>query len=75
MLEIYFTERRSLERLRAEPTGQYMDGFAEVLHTEGYGVWSGQAYLRAAGHLGIWIREQRIPVAELPRRLGPRLCP
>src|SRR5262249_55194210 len=55
----YFKLDRTLRRLRAEPTGRHMDDFAETLHTKGYGVWAGQAYLRAAAHLGIWIKKRR----------------
>ena len=51
MLESYFIRDLTLRRLRAEPTGRYMDDFAETLHTKGYGVWAAQAYLRAAAHL------------------------
>ena len=59
MLESYFRLDRTLRRLRAEPTGRYMDDFAKDLHTKGYGVWAAQAYLRSAAHLGIWIKRQR----------------
>jgi site-specific recombinase XerD len=58
MLEIYFKRDNTLRRLRAEPTGRYMDDFATALHTKGYGVWAGQAYLRAAAHLGIWMKQK-----------------
>src|SRR5437867_1881747 len=58
MLESYFKLDHTLRRLRAEPTGRYMDDFAKTLHTKGYGVWAAQAYLRAAAHLGIWIKRQ-----------------
>src|SRR5437867_11972483 len=58
MLESYFKLDHTLRRLRAEPTGRYMDDFARTLHTKGYGVWAAQAYLRAAAHLGIWIKRQ-----------------
>ena len=60
MLENYFKSDHTLRRLRAEPTGRYMDDFAETLHAKGYGVWAGQAYLRAAAHLGIWIKRQSL---------------
>jgi integrase/recombinase XerD len=65
MLESYFKLDHTLRRLRAEPTGQYMDDFAETLHTKGYGVWAAQAYLRAAAHLGTWIKRQGMPVTQL----------
>ncbi len=65
MLESYFKLDHTLQRLRAEPTGRYMDDFAKMLHTKGYGVWAGQAYLRAAAHLGIWLTQQRLSVMKL----------
>src|SRR5947199_117421 len=65
MLENYFKLDQTLQRLRAEPTGRYMDGFAKVLHTRGYGIWAGQAYLRAAAHLGIWMQRQGVSGVKL----------
>lgn len=65
MLESYFKVDHTLRRLRAEPTGRYMDDFAKTLHTKGYGVWAAQAYLRAAAHVGIWIKRQGFSVMEL----------
>jgi site-specific recombinase XerD len=65
MLERYFKSDHTLRRLRAEPTGRYMDDFAETLHAKGYGVWAGQAYLRAAAHLGIWIKQQGLSATKL----------
>ena len=65
MLESYFERDHTLQRLRAEPTGRYMDDFAKDLHTKGYGVWAGQAYLRSAAHLGIWIKPRGFSVPKL----------
>src|SRR5437870_6281887 len=65
MLESYFKLDHTLRRLRAEPTGRYMDDFAKTLHTKGYGVWAAQAYLRAAAHLGIWMKQQGLSVMKL----------
>jgi len=65
MLESYFKLDHTLRRLRLEPTGRYMDDFATALHTKGYGIWTGQAYLRAAAHLGIWIKQRGFSVMKL----------
>lgn len=65
MLESYFKLDHTLRRLRAEPTGRYMDDFAKTLHTKGYGVWAAQAYLRGAAHVGIWIKRQGFSVMKL----------
>jgi site-specific recombinase XerD len=42
-----------------------MDYFATALHTKGYGIWAGQAYLRAAAHLGIWMKQKGFSVMKL----------
>ena len=65
MLESYFKRDHTLRRLRAEPTGRYLDDFATVLHTKGYGIWAGQAYLCAAAHLGIWMKQKGVSVRKL----------
>ena len=69
MLESYFKRDHTLDRLRAEPTGRYMDNFAETLHTKGYGVWAAQAYLRAAAHLGIWMKRKGFSVMKLDEQV------
>src|SRR6266704_1596892 len=69
MLESYFKLDHTLRRLRAEPTGRYMDNFAETLHTKGYGVWAAQAYLRAAAHLGIWMKRKGFSVMKLDEQV------
>ena len=65
MLESYFKLNHTLQRLRAEPTGRYMDDFANALHTKGYGIWAAQAYLRAAAHLGTWMNRRSFAVPQL----------
>jgi integrase/recombinase XerD len=65
MLESYFKRDHTLRRLRAEPTGRYIDDFATALHTKGYGIWAGQAYLRATAHLGIWMKQKGVSVMKL----------
>ena len=65
MLENYFKLDHTLRRLRLEPTGRYMDDFATALQTKGYGIWAGQAYLRAAAHLGIWMKQKGFSVMKL----------
>jgi site-specific recombinase XerD len=69
MLESYFKRGHTLDRLRVEPTGRYMDNFAETLHTKGYGVWAAQAYLRAAAHLGIWMKRKDFSVMKLDEQV------
>jgi hypothetical protein len=46
-----------------------MDDFAETLHAKGYGVWAAQAYLRAAAHLGIWMKRKGFSVMKLDEQV------
>ena len=70
MLESYFKSEQTLERLRAEPTGRYIDDFAKDLQAKGYGIWAGQAYVRAAAHLGIWMKRQSFSVMKLDEEVS-----
>lgn len=52
MLESYFEAPTTLNRLRAGPSGPYIDGFARNLSEQGYSRSTAQRYLRSASHLG-----------------------
>src|SRR6266446_1294464 len=56
MLETYFSAPKTLERLRAGPSGPYMDGFAASLKRDGYRAATAVRYLRAAAHLGHFLQ-------------------
>ena len=56
MLETYFAAPKTLERLRAGPSGPYMDGFAASLKRDGYRAATAVRYLRAAAHLGHFLQ-------------------
>ena len=56
MLESYFEAPFTLDRLRSGPSGEYMDGFAEQLHGDGYSRETVRCYLRSACHVG-WFTE------------------
>src|SRR6266850_3949456 len=56
MLETYFAAPKTLERLRAGPSGPYMDGFAASLIRDGYRAATAVRYLRAAAHLGHFLQ-------------------
>src|SRR6267142_3571352 len=56
MLETYFGAPKTLERLRAGPSGPYMDGFAASLIRDGYRAATAVRYLRAAAHLGHFLQ-------------------
>ncbi len=52
MLEYFYTRRLPLTFLRSGPAGEYLDGFAERLWSEGYARTTGRGLLRSAAHLG-----------------------
>ena len=56
MLETYFAAPKTLERLRAGPSGPYMDGFAASLKRDRYRAATAVRYLRAAAHLGYFLQ-------------------
>ncbi len=58
MLETYFAAPKTLERLRAGPSGPYMDGFAASLERDGYRAATAVRYLRAAAHLGHFLQDR-----------------
>ncbi len=58
MLETYFAAPKTLARLRAGPSGAYIDGFAAALERDGYCHAAAQRYLRAAAHLGHFLERQ-----------------
>ena len=65
MLETYLVAPKTLKRLRAGPSGQYIDGFAEALERDGYAAASAVRYLRAADHLGRFLQAQGGSFADL----------
>ncbi len=65
MLEKYFSAPKTLHRLRAGPSGPYIDGFAAALARDGYSPASAVRYLRAAAHLGHFLRRTGRTMADL----------
>ena len=74
MLETYFSAPRMLGHLRKGPSGSFMDGFAALLEREGYSPDIAVRYLRAAAHLGHFVREQGGTLAEINLRLSANIC-
>jgi site-specific recombinase XerD len=65
MLETYFVAPKTLKRLRKGPSGPHIDGFASALERDGYSPASAVRYLRAAAHLGHFIKRQGGTLAEI----------
>jgi hypothetical protein len=58
MLETYFSAPKTLRRLRGGISGPYIDAFADDLEREGYAPSSAVRYIRAAAHLGCFVRRK-----------------
>lgn len=58
MLENYFCAPKTLRRLRAGPSGPYIDGFSDALERDQYARASAVRYLRAAAHLGCFVHRK-----------------
>lgn len=65
MLETFFSSPKMLEHLRSGPCGPYLDGFAALLERDGYSPATAVRYLRAAAHVGHFVREQGGTLAEI----------
>ena len=57
MLERHFGAPKTLRRLRAGLSGSYIDDFADELDADGYAHASVVRYLRAAAHLGVFVKK------------------
>lgn len=65
MLDTYLIAPKTLKRLRAGPSGAYIDGFADELEQHGYSATSAIRYLRAADHLGRFMQRQGCTLADI----------
>ena len=81
MIEHFFSDPETLQRLRAGPLGPHMDAFAELLLKQGYARSTGHSRIWLAGHLSRWLARRRLRVEQLDeqkfkdfrRYLGKRL--
>lgn len=83
MIDRYFSAPKTLRRLRDGLSGPYIDAFAEALTRDGYAHATVVRYLRAAAHLGVFLRRRHKTLADLDaamvgafrRHLRRCLCP
>jgi site-specific recombinase XerD len=83
MLDKYFESSFTLNQLRKGPYGPWLGGFARSLHQDGYSWWTARTYLRAAHHLGHFLKSRDVAVvavqpdtiAEFRRHLKRCRCP
>jgi site-specific recombinase XerD len=74
MLTTYFKSPCVLQRLRATPTAQYLDGFADSLRIAGYSRAVIPRLLRIAAHLGVWAQASGYGVERLDETIVAAFC-
>lgn len=83
MLENYFESPFTLKQLETGPSGTWLSGFSQSLHEDGYSWWTARAYLRAAHHLGHFLKRKGVAfvavqpdtITEFRRHLKRCRCP
>ena len=58
MIEEYFSAPKTIRRLRAGPSGPFIDGFADSLQQQGYSPTSAIRSLHAASHIGYFVQRR-----------------
>lgn len=56
MLDKYFEAPFTLAQLRSGSSAPWLDCFAQYLHEDGHAWWTARTYLRAAYHLGHFLK-------------------
>jgi site-specific recombinase XerD len=72
MLERYFKNPCTLQRLRSGPAGPFLDGFAESMCTGGCSSKTSASYLCAADHLGRWATRRGVAIVDLDEEMLAR---
>jgi integrase/recombinase XerD len=65
MLTDLFQAPATLQRLRASLAGPYLDTFTTESLQRGYTRWTLRGYVRGAVHLGYWLRDHELALADL----------
>ena len=65
MIEKFFTQTKTLGRLRSGVLGPYLSEFATALERDAYSVASIRRHPRAADRFGNWLLKQGITVPEV----------
>jgi site-specific recombinase XerD len=69
MIEKYFSCPRTLRSMRAGLCGTHIDGFSSTLEKQGYANATAIRYLRAATHLGSFLRRKSRTLEDMDGRL------
>ena len=65
MIEKFFTQQRTLFRMRESILGPYLPAIAKALAEAHYATATIRLHLRAAGHFGVWLEENNITLADV----------
>ena len=65
MIEKFFTQQRTLFRMRESILGPYLPAIAKALTEAHYATATIRLHLRAAGHFGVWLEENNIAIADV----------
>lgn len=65
MIEQFYSQPRSAQRLRVGPLEPHLDGYARVLAEQGYSRQLGRQKLRLVADLSRWLERKRLPVQAL----------
>ncbi len=69
MLELFFDNPESVERLRVNPLAPHLDSFAGLLANLGYARVTGRTYLTLLGDLGKWMIQSEVAIGDLDERV------
>ena len=69
MLDQFYQDPLTLQRLRVGPLGPYIDAFAQQLSTRGYAKWGGRQKIRAVSHLNHWLERRQRGVEDLDEQV------
>jgi site-specific recombinase XerD len=65
MLDQFYSDPLTLQRLRLGPLGPYIDAFAQQLVTRGYAKYGGRHKIRSVARLSQWLERRRHGVEDL----------
>jgi site-specific recombinase XerD len=68
MIDRFYSQRKSLQRLRRGPLGPHLHDFAGLLAEQGYSNRFAQQKIRLAADLSRWLEQKHIPLEQLNER-------
>jgi len=67
MLTSYYEHPFYLRQLYESPLGQHLDGFAAILHEQGYANITARHYINVVRDLGWWIKQKKLTLDRLSK--------